>query len=205
MKITFKGIFKGYDQLPKGNLPANAVKLKAPNNLIVTNLIVLTIAFPFFNALTAIVRQRMDIAAQFRPMLLWGVLAFFINVVPHEIIHGLVMGGEEMLIYFSPKNLAAFVLLLTPMSKPHFFLTCIAPSFVLGWLPFIFAMVFPNLAISGFLAAMGCLGILGGIGDLINIFLVAVQVPKGGIVQGSGGYFYWFKPAENAVDSVKLL
>ena len=195
MKITFKGIFKGYDQLPKGNLPANAVKLKEPNNFILLNIIVLAIAFPLAYLMTSIARQRMDYAAEVRPMLLWGLLAMFVSLVPHEIIHGLVMGGEEMLIYFAPKNLTAFVLLLTPMSKPHFFLTCIAPSFVLGWLPFIFAMVFPNLAISGFLAAMGLFGIFIGIGDLMKIFLAAVQVPKGGIVQGSGGYLYWFKPA----------
>ena len=195
MKITFKGIFKGYDQLPKGNLPANAVKLKEPNNLIVSNLIILAIAFPLAYLMTTVARQRMDFAAEVRPMLLWGLLAMFVSIVPHEIIHGLVMGGEEMLIYFSPKNLMAFVLLQTPMTKARFFLTCIAPSFVLGWLPFIFAMMFPNLAISGFLTAMSFFGVLVGIGDLMKIFLAAVQVPKGGIIQGSGGYLYWFKPA----------
>ena len=39
MKLKFKGIFKNYDELPKGNLPANAVKFKEIKGFLLLNLV----------------------------------------------------------------------------------------------------------------------------------------------------------------------
>lgn len=195
MKITFKGIFKSYDELPKGNLPANAVKFKEIKGFFKLNLVAVMIALPLAYGLLAIVKQRMNYYADFRPMLLWGLLAMLVNLVPHEIIHGLAMGGDEAFIYFSPRNFLAFCIAFSPMSKTRFFLMGIAPSFILGWLPFAFAMLFPSLPVSGFIAAAAYVGILAGSGDLIKMFLAAVQVPKDCFIQFSGIDLYWFKPA----------
>ena len=174
MKLTFKGIFKSYDELPKGSLPANAVKFKEVKGFLMLNLIALLIAVPVCLALFETARLRMDNDTQLRPMLLLGLLSAAVCIVPHEIIHGLAMGGEEAFIYFSPKNLLAFCIAFSPMSKTRFFIMGIAPSFILGWLPFTAAMMFPNLAVSGFLAMAGIINILTGIGDWIKIFLAAV-------------------------------
>lgn len=196
MKLKFKGIFKSYDELPKGNLPANAVKFKEVKGFLMLNLISFLITVPVCLALRETARLRMDNATQLRPMLLWGLLSAAVCIVPHEIIHGLAMGGEEAFIYFSPKNLLAFCIAFSPMSKTRFFIMGIAPSFILGWLPFTAAMIFPNLAVSGFLAMAGIINILTGVGDWIKIFLAAVQVPKGCLIQFSGIDLYWFKPNE---------
>lgn len=193
MKLKFKGIFKSYDELPKGNLPANAVKFKEIKGFLMLNLAAVMTALPLAYALLAIVRQRMDFYADFRPMILWGILASLVCIVPHEIIHGLAMGGDEAFIYFSPRNLLAFCISFSPMSKTRFFLMGIAPSFILGWLPFIFAMLFPTLPISGFIAAAAYVSILAGSGDLIKMFLAAVQVPKDCLIQFSGIDLYWYK------------
>ena len=40
---------------------------------------------------------------------------------------------------------------------------------------------------------MGCAGVLVGLGDMIKLMVTAVQVPKNGTVQGSGGYIYWYQ------------
>lgn len=197
MKLKFKGIFKSYDELPKGNLPANAVKFKDIKGFLILNLAAVIIALPLAYALLAIVKQRMDYYADFRPMILWGILAALVCIVPHEIIHGLAMGGDKAFIYFSPKNLLAFCIALSPMSKTRFYFMGIAPSFILGWLPFIFAMLFPTLPVSGFIAAAAYVNILTGSGDLIKMFLAAVQVPKGCFIQFSGIELYWFKPQAN--------
>lgn len=194
MKLIFKGIFKSYDELPKGSLPLNAVKFKEIKGFFTLNLVALMIALPLAYGLLAIVKQRMDYYTDFRPMILWGILAALVCIVPHEIIHGLAMGGDEAFIYFSPKNLLAFCIALSPMSKTRFFFMGIAPSFILGWLPFIFAMLFPALPVSGFIAAAAYVSILAGSGDLIKMFLAAVQVPKDCLIQFSGIDLYWFKP-----------
>ncbi|MCM1329692.1 MAG: DUF3267 domain-containing protein [Ruminococcus sp.] len=193
MKITFKGLFKSYDELPKGNLPSGAVKLKEPDSFAVLNLLSLAIALPLAYGLLAIVRLRMDFAEEFRPMLLPGILAALACLVPHEIIHGLAMGGEAF-IYFSPRNFLAFCISLSPMSKARFFFMGIAPSFILGWTPFAFAMVFPDLPISGFTAVTACINIITGSGDLVKIFLAEVQPPKGSLIQFSGIELYWYEP-----------
>lgn len=201
MKLTFKGIFKSYDELPKGSLPENAVKFKEIKGFLKLNLIALLIAFPVGFALMKLAGLRMDNSSQLRPMLLWGILAAAVCIVPHEIIHGLAMGGDEAFIYFSPKNLLAFCIAFSPMSKARFFFMGIAPSFIFGWLPFIFAIIFPNLAASGFLAMAGIINILTGIGDWIKIFLAAVQVPKDCLIQFSGIDLYWFKPVRKASEA----
>jgi len=46
MKLIYKGIFKDYDDLPKGTLPQNAVKFKEPADLIRLNLIAPLFALP---------------------------------------------------------------------------------------------------------------------------------------------------------------
>lgn len=199
MKLTFKGIFKSYDELPKGSFPENAVKFKEIKGFLRLNLIALLIAFLVCITLIQIARLRMDYSTQLRPMLLWGILAGAACIVPHEIIHGLAMGGDEAFIYFSPKNLLAFCIAFSPMSKARFFLMGIAPSFIFGWLPFIFALILPNLALSGFFAIAGIMNILAGTGDWIKMFLAAVQVPKGCLIQFSGIDLYWFKPQTKTI------
>lgn len=197
MKLTFKGIFKSYDELPKGNLPANAVKFKEIKGFLKLNFVALLIAVPVCLALFEIARLRMDNGTQLRPMLLWGILSAAVCIVPHEIIHGLAMGGDEAFIYFSPRNLLAFCIAFSPMSKKRFFFMGIAPSFIFGWLPFIISIIFPNLVISGFLAMAGIINIITGIGDWIKMFLAAVQVPRDCLIQFSGIDLYWFDPAKS--------
>lgn len=193
MKIKFAGIMKSMDDLPERQLPDSAERLKEPKSIIILNLITLIAAFPIAHIILEIAGIRMDYETAVKPMLLWGVAAALICILPHEIIHGIAMGGEDIPVYFSPKNLIAFVLLDKAMSKGRFIFVLLAPSLVLGWLPFIIALIFPHLPASGFLAAMGCAGVLVGLGDMIKLTVTAVQVPKNGTVQGSGGYIYWYQ------------
>ncbi len=196
MKLIFKGKFKSYDELPKGNLPPNAVKFKEFKGFFMLNLMAVSVAFIIAYALVRIVvKCRMDIETEFRPFVLWGILIGLICILPHEIIHAAAMGRDkEVLLYFSLKHFLAFVITLSPMTKRRFFFMGSIPSVVLGWLPFAFAMIFPDLPASGLIAAVGCFNIVGGSGDLIRMLTAAVQVPKDGLIQFSGIDLYWFMP-----------
>jgi len=179
MKLLFKGKFKSYDELPKGELPPNAVKFKEFKGFFMLNLMAVSIGLIIAFALVRIVKCRMDIGgAEFRPFVLWGLLIVLICILPHEIIHAAAMGKDkEVLLYFSLKHFLAFVITLSPMTKRRFFFMGSMPSVVLGWLPFAFAMVFPGLPASGLIAAAGYCNILAGSGDIIRMLTAAVQVP----------------------------
>lgn len=199
MKLIFKGKFKSYDDLPKGELPERAVRFKEPKSLVGVNLVALPFIF-----LTAIVMLILMAAFGGQQMYskhtLLGIVISLVLIVPHEFIHALFMGRDaEVFMYYSLKHLMMFVTTVSPMTKGRFILFSAMPSLILGWLPFFIGLfLFPTTDLGGILMAAGFWGSLESCADYLNIFNALVQMPKGSLTQLSGMNSYWFMPEENA-------
>lgn len=95
--------------------------------------------------------------------------------------------------YISFKNLMMFVVSTHPVSRTRFIVLSLLPTFVLGWLPLILWAVLPyQEAYSNLLFPSSILTILTGVGDYLNVYNAARQMPKGSMQQMSGFHSYWF-------------
>ncbi len=86
---------------------------------------------------------------------------------------------------------AMFVLSLEDMTKTRFVLMSLAPNILFGFVPFLVALIFPQLY---WLGLFGALSIGAGAGDYINVFNALTQVPKGAKIYSSGFHSYWYQP-----------
>lgn len=199
MKLIFKGKFKSYDDLPKGNLPENAVMFKEPKSMAMVNAVALLICIPMALIMYVLLAATSKTDCMYDGNL-WGLLISFVFLVPHEFIHAVCMGGKGTVVnlYYSLKHFMMFVICLEPMSKTRFIVMSFAPSFVLGWLPFIIGLLLPVSTFTGILLATGFYGALLGCGDMINIINATFQMPKGSLTQLSGMNSYWFMPEDKA-------
>ena len=191
MKLIFKGKFKSYDELPKNELPENAVKFKEPSSFLGLNLLAVAFAVPVMILLIVLAGTR---NANFFEYNFPGFITALLLCVPHELIHGMCAGRDaDVYMYYSLKHLMMFVLTPVPMSKTRFILFSAMPSLLLGWLPFLIGLVFfPTLPFGKFIMAVGFYGAIMGSGDCINIFNAAVQMPKGSLTMLSGMNSYWY-------------
>lgn len=199
MKLIFKGKFKSYDDLPKGNLPENAVMFKEPKSMAMVN----AVAFLIFIPMILIMMSILFLTNKLECMLngyFQGLLISLLLGVPHEFIHALCMGGKDTVVYlyYSLKHFMMFVICLEPMSKTRFIVMSFAPSFILGWVPFIVGLFLPESTFTGILLSAGLWNTLCGCGDMINIINAAFQMPKGSLTQLSGMNSYWFMPEEKS-------
>lgn len=199
MKLIFRGKFKSYDDLPKGNLPENAVMFKEPKSMAMINVVAGVIAVVLALVLFVILdlanrRECMYYKAE------WGFLVTVLLMLPHELIHAVCMAGKDEVVYmfYSIKYFMIFVTYPGQMSKARFIITNFAPSFVLGWIPFIVGLIIPEGEIASVLLSSGFLGIVCGCGDMINVINAAIQMPRGSITQATGLNSYWFMPEEKS-------
>lgn len=195
MKLIFEGKFKSYDDLPKGELPENAVMFKEPKTMAMVNVVAALVAIPMLLIMYVLLNVTDKTDCMYDKNL-WGLLISCVFLVPHEFIHALCMGDKDTVVhmYYSLKHLNMFVICLEPMSKARFIIMSFAPSFVLGWLPFIIGLLLPVSTFTGILLATGFYGALLGCGDMINIINATFQMPKGSLTQLSGMNSYWFMP-----------
>ncbi len=90
LKIVFKGKFNSTDDLPKGNLPADAVKFREPESMLALNLAVLPyIAVPVVLIALALLTKKLLYSqiGELNVLSLWGILLSFLMIVPHELLH----------------------------------------------------------------------------------------------------------------------
>lgn len=199
MKLIFKGKFKSYDDLPKGNLPENAVMFKEPKSMVMVNVVALLICIPIALIMSVLLFLT-DKSECMKNVYFLGLLIAFLLTVPHEFIHSVCMGGKDTVVnlYYSLKHFMMFVQCTEPMSKTRFIVMSFAPSFILGWVPFIVGLFLPKSTFTGVLLSAGLWGALLGCGDMINIINATFQMPKGSLTQMSGMNSYWFMPEDKA-------
>lgn len=200
MKLIWKGKFQGEHQLPVGVLPDNAVRFREPETpeklSLVASLFVIPVILIIIAAL--IIRAKISSAPSGGLSLnIWGVLLAFLMVFPHEILHAVAFPREaEVEVWYSIKNMMAFVISTYPTSKRRFIFLSLLPSIIFGFIPIIIWIFIPPefSEILNLLFSFGSCSLMFGVGDFLNVFNAATQMPRGSITQLSGFHSYWYMP-----------
>jgi len=203
MKLTYKGIFKNSTELPKGELPENAVRFDEPDSMdalaVKASLYMIPPAiFIAFAMLGHILIHGNSFLVIFSPWwTIWvGIILSLPAFVLHEILHAVCFGkNAEVGLYIAPKQGFLFVLSNAPISKPRFIFMSLFPNIILGLIPLIIWIIIPMGDVQGsILFIFSSTLILGGAGDYLNSYNAFKQMPKGSIQQLSGMNSYWFMP-----------
>ena len=200
MKLIYRGIYRGEDQLPKGELPDRAVPFQEPEDPEALNRAAMLFLLPALvvslGVVFVAVLLREDLTIRPFPWLLLGFLTAFLAIVPHELLHGLCFGrGAEVELFISPKDGMAFVVCTKPISKGRFIFMSLLPNLVFGWLPFLVWCVTPYAGMGSdvLLWFSFCCISFGG-GDYMNVWNALRQMPRGSVQQISGFHSYWYMP-----------
>lgn len=197
MKLTYKGKYSGDEaSLPTKEHPEGYQKFKEPDSkkfmllangiaALITVVTVVVAGCVTFGYICSDVEN-----GSFIKIMLAFILPM-ITIVPHEFMHALCFKGEVYM-YAYPQAGAMFVLGLEDMSKSRFVFMSLLPNLVLGFIPFILGMFFPEMY---WIAFFGALNIGSGSGDYLNVFNALSQVPKGAKIYASGFHSYWYLPA----------
>ena len=199
MKLKWKGIYKNEEQLPKADLPANAVMYREPKSMAGVNGMALLMSIPAILLIVAIMAQSAAVKGHLNFdgniwMMYLGLLLSIVTLLPHELLHAVCFGKEtEVELYFSPKHLAAFVCSTTPMTKGQFIFLSLLPNLVFGWIPLlVWAFVPMADSVGSVLLSFSGASVLMGGGDYMNVWNTIRQVPPGATVQNSGFHSYWY-------------
>lgn len=194
MKLHYKGKFDGKEEtLPQREHPAGAVQFREPDAkkfTLIANVGALLLAAVL---LVPFVLRGMPYFSANTPIQLWiGCLLFLAAMFPHELLHALCFQSDvELYTWF--KRGALFVVGTEDMSKGRFIFMSLLPNLVLGVVPFVLFLVFPQVSALGF---FGLIAISAGFGDYINIFFALTQMPKGAKTYMSGFHSFWYMPGK---------
>lgn len=204
MKFVFRGKFISLDQLPKADLPYNAIKFIEPDSpekvkraafaysmLSLIPIVLIIIASLYFHGASFSINPTQSYFL--------AVILPFLFVIPHELLLGLCFGeGAEVEMYYS--NRMWFVVCTKPISKARFIWVCLCPNLIIGWLPLIVWAVFPWIPFGNTLLIFSVLSITLGGADYMNAWNALRQMPKGSIHQLSGFQSYWYIPTVETKD-----
>lgn len=201
MKLTWKGKYKSVEQLSYGNLPADAVKFKEPNSPLMVNLVSSLFVIPVFILIgvTIYVKGLFAGVTDYDFFNTWGILLALLMIIPHELLHAIMFPKDaEVEIWFSLKNMMAFVFSTYPVTKKRFILLSLLPNIVFGVIPLFIWLLIPKgfTSISNMIFSFAFFSLLFGIGDYMNVFNAAIQMPAKSITQLSGFHSYWYLPEE---------
>ena len=211
MKLIFKGEFKNQEQLPLGDLPSSAVAFIEPQNGEELNKEALkTLAPALFGVVLICIfafwyRGSFPFSFELSPWLFMGIIIPFLLILPHELLHGVCFGKDaQVYLFYSLKNLMAFVTCTKPVSKSRFIWLCLCPNLILGWLPLLLWAILPLPNTASQIVFLSCvIMITFGCGDYLNVKNALRQMPKGSMQQLSGFNSFWFMP-ENIRDNKNL-
>ena len=200
MGLIWKGKYTSEEQLPNANLPANAVRFKEPETPAELSRVASIFIIPviIILAISIIVKSLVDSSAiSFGILNFWGVFLALLMVIPHELIHAIAFSKHaEVQIWYSLKNMMAFVFTTCPMSKYRFIFISLLPNIIFGLIPLIIWILIPLKydQISGILFSFSAFSLMMGVGDFLNVFNAANQMPRNSMTQLSGFHSYWYMP-----------
>lgn len=208
MKIHFKGIYKGkseqldyLDKYCETEHKPGAVKL--PKQKKFFNLksdilaAVILLLFSFIFCLRYPFVTNSTELYSFLLLLAFGGLLSIIMLPVHEILHT-VFNKQDSFIYLYPKHLCMFVVNIEEKTKFSKISEFLFPGLILGFLPFIIAIIFPQLKILGFFAIWN---IVIGTADYMNIFRFLRYMPNGAkLYTHIDDGVFWYKPDECELD-----
>ena len=206
MKLLFRGILKQENQLPKGNLPNNAVKFNEASNIVqlyLMTLIIAAIMSIVFWVMVNLIKplNKIDFSITNN-----GLLLFLFSIIPHELLHAICFGKHsEVSLYFSPKYLMAFTYSTNPISKKRFIWMSLCPTIVFGVIPLLICIFTADVyGLHDILLTFSFYSFIGGSGDYINVFNAFVQMPAESKQQMSGFNSYWFIPLQTIEANKKI-
>lgn len=188
MKLINAGTFNGdKDSLPHEEHKEGAVMFKEISDMkklsIVINLASVVIVMPLI-VFVALHNQGSLIGFAIGAVL--PIVAF----IPHEILHAICF-KETVYYYQNLKQGMLFVVGTETMSKSRFIMMSLCPNLILGFLPFLLFIIFPQLS---FLGIFGAISISMGAGDYYNVFNALTQMPKGARTYLYKMNSYWYMP-----------
>lgn len=200
MRFVWKGKYEDESQLEKGNLPKSAVKFREPDTFFKMMLASLWFIIPVIILVGIAIYIKAELGNLSKTpdsFNLLGFLLAFIGIVPHEIIHALLLPKDaEVHFWYSPKSISAFVHSTYPISKNRFIMISLAPNIILGLIPLIVWIFIPENDLSDVLLSFANLSLLMGLGDYLNVFNTMRQMPKDAMTQLSGFNSYWYRKEE---------
>jgi len=203
MKLIYKGKFKGYDQLPIGDLPETAVKFNEPDSI--EKVMEKALVFSLLAFIPIVVVFLLSIGLHQRVVLNFDLLGFWIWTlisIPalwvHEVLHAIFFGkNSKVEMYTALSKGALFVICTDPISKARFIFLSLFPNIILGLVSLLVWLVLPFFGLNSTgLFVFAVIMLLGGGGDYMNVYNAAMQMPKGSMQQLSGMHSYWFMPGD---------
>ena len=200
MKLIWKGKFESMDQLPIGELPENAVRFREPETPAKLSMVASLFLIPVLFLLIAAVVVKILLGftkgdyTLYNP---WGWVLALAMILPHEVLHAVAFPKHaEVQVWYSLKNMMAFVVSTCPTSKARFIFLSLLPNLVFGFVPLLIWMFVPDeqRQLSGLLFSFAAFSLMMGVGDFLNIFNALTQMPKNSITQLSGFHSYWYMP-----------
>ena len=198
MKLVYKGILRDIKQLPKGNLPDNAVKFNEPTNFSKV------LFFAFLFTLPALFLSAIFIVSSYMlhgylniSYSMFGFFAFVLSVLPHELLHAICFGkNANVELFIAPQLQGLIVTSTKPISKWRYIVMSLMPNVIFTWLPLLVWMILPyHEFLSDFLFTLSMFSLVVGGADYMNVYNAFRQMPKGSLQQLSGLNSYWFMPS----------
>ena len=201
--IHYGGNYSEEHQLIQGKaLPEKAVQLKEANSIAEAfksgTLLCLPIILPAIGiavfrliGLNKQLETGISLVAAALITLAFSWLLIFL----HEFIHALLYPLKaEKSIWRAPQSGAYFVYCTAETSKARFIVICLAPTVILGIIPFIvWYFIAPYLPMHWAICIMAqtLMQVMSGVGDLSNAYNVIRQVPKDALVFNYGFHSFW--------------
>ena len=192
MRLHYKGKYDlNPESLPHGQHMPGAVPFKEAKDSKQLSLIA--------NAASVVIMVLLAVPAYFRcreflwasPLqMMFGAIASMLILFPHEILHALCFKEEEYL-YTNWKQGLLFVVGPETMSKGRFIFMSLLPNLVLGIIPYLIGIIFPNQV---FAVVLGILATGMGAGDYYNVLNALTQMPKGSRTYLYQFSSYWYMP-----------
>ena len=203
--IHLMGDFKNLDQLIKDRtITDNAVQFKEGNSVkdiiqlgfkLTAPLLIIMIAF----ALWRFFHLDNDLAFSFKTvvLLIIATISTYLLTYVHEFIHALFYPRKARKEVWKMLDQGAFFTYSeAPTSKCRFIVLCLAPAFILGFIPYILWMLFADswpMDLGLMILVISLAMTFGGAGDFVNVYNAWQQVPKNALVFNFGLHSYWIK------------
>lgn len=192
MKLHYQGTYNSDPAtLPRREHLPGAVQFKEVEDIkklgIIVNVICLFLIVLL--AIPAIIRC-LPYSRESTGQLLLGSLTPLFIILPHELLHAICF-KEDVYLYTKFSSGLVFVTGTETISKSRYIIMCLLPNIILGIIPYLIGMLYPNIL---FLTVLGVFGIASGAGDYLNVFHAITQMPKHSGTYLNGFHSYWYLP-----------
>lgn len=196
-KIIWKGIIKCEDDFPTSDIPQNAKRLNAEEDMKKMQIKALPFMIPSFLILLICMFLKTFIAGEKIVNILFifiGVIIGILLLIVHELLHAIAY-PKNAIVYIGimPKSFTAVALSSSPVKRNRFIFLSVLPI-ILGVIPLI-VFYFSNndfKELNGLMFGMAIMGMISVYPDFYNIFHVLKQVPKNATIQNDKNATYYY-------------